>query len=95
MRLLFWFPNAVVLNAVGRRNTQMTAKERKRKYAKERKRKYAKGRKRAQVRKRAEKSANGGWISPGSPGRYPGGCPRSKTSVRPSKSREKSQRGRP
>ena len=32
------FPNAVVLNAVVRRNTQMSAKERKRKFAKERKR---------------------------------------------------------
>ena len=32
------FPNAVVLNAVGRRNTQMSAKERKCKSAKQRKR---------------------------------------------------------
>ena len=31
------FPNGVVLNAVGRRNTQVSAKERKRKSAKERK----------------------------------------------------------
>ena len=38
------FPNAVVLNAVGRRNTQMHAKEHKI----ERKRKSAKERKRAQ-----------------------------------------------
>ena len=37
------FPNAVVLNAVGRKNTQMSAKERVRKRAQ----KGAKGRKRA------------------------------------------------
>ena len=47
------FPNAVVLNAVVRRNTQMSAKERKRKSAKEHKRaqKGAKERKRALLRK--------------------------------------------
>ena len=37
------FPNAVILNAIGRRNTQMRAKERKRAQT--------------QVRKRAQKSA--------------------------------------
>ena len=49
------FPNAVVLNAVGRRNTQMSAKERKRKSAKEHKRaqKGAKERKKALLRKNA------------------------------------------
>ena len=47
------FPNAVVINAVGRRNTQMRAKEHKRaqKSANARAQKGAKGRKRALLRK--------------------------------------------
>ena len=58
------FPNAVVLNAVGRRNTQMRAKECKcaQKSANERKRAQTQVRKRAQMsakgRKRAQKSAS-------------------------------------
>ena len=65
------FPHAVVLNAVGRRNTQMNAKERKRaqKSAKERKtqvckraQKGAKGRKRALPRKNCKQP---GFKQPG------------------------------
>ena len=53
------FPSAVLLDAVGRRNAQMSAKERKgaQKSAKERKR--AQPRKSAKERKRAQKGAKG------------------------------------
>ena len=62
------FPNAGVLNAVGRRNTQKSARESKRKAAKERKRaqKGAKERKRALPRKKCKQPGlkQPGWGTP-------------------------------
>ena len=57
LRFRLQFLNAVVLNAVGRRSTQMRAKEHKRESAKERKRARARKKAQTQVRKREQKSA--------------------------------------
>ena len=75
--IILQFPNAVVLNAVGRRNTQMRAKS-----ANERKRKSAKERKRAQKSAKArENCKQPGLKQPGlgTPNSYSGNGLRVKT----------------